>query len=308
MNYTSRMPFIVVSGLSGSGKSTVLRALEDAGFFITDNLPPELWGSMHDLATARGLERVAVSTDARTRDFLAALEDSYVRLSRRREDLRVLFLEADAEVLLRRYNLTRREHPLGDTLMVDFARERELLSPLRSIADTVIDTTNLTARELADRVLHTFRLEHDFHLRLMSFGFKHAPPRDADLVVDVRTLPNPYYDPALRPRTGLDRDVADYVFRDPESEVFYEEVREFVRTSAERARKSGRHGYTVAVGCTGGQHRSVAVAARLTRDLGDLNALLTDHRDMKVDLLASGDLPQAGASVPEEAKKAGAAR
>ena len=142
----------------------LVRALEDAGFFITDNLPPELWGSMHDLATARGLERVAVSTDARTRDFLAALEDSYVRLSRRREDLRVLFLEADAEVLLRRYNLTRREHPLGDTLMVDFARERELLSPLRSIADTVIDTTNLTARELADRVLHTFRLEHDFCL------------------------------------------------------------------------------------------------------------------------------------------------
>lgn len=302
------MPFIVVSGLSGSGKSTVLRALEDAGFFITDNLPPELWGSMHDLANARGLDRVAVSTDARTRDFLAALEDSYVRLSRRREDLRVLFLEADAEVLLRRYNLTRREHPLGDTLMVDFARERELLSPLRSIADTVIDTTNLTARELAARVLHTFRLEHDFHLRLMSFGFKHAPPRDADLVVDVRTLPNPYYDPALRPRTGLDREVADYVFCDPDSEVFYEEVREFVRRSAERARKSGRHGYTVAVGCTGGQHRSVAVAARLTRDLGDLNAQLTDHRDMKLDLQPGGDRPQAGASAPEEAKKDGAAR
>lgn len=189
------MPFIVVSGLSGSGKSTVLRTLEDAGFFTTDNLPPELWGAMHDLATARGLERVAISTDARTRDFLGALESSYERLSRRREDLRVLFLEATADVLLKRYNLTRREHPLGDSLLVDFARERELLAPLRSIADTVIDTTDLSAGELAERVLKLYRTERDFHLRLVSFGFKHSPPRDVDMVLDVRSLPNPYYDP-----------------------------------------------------------------------------------------------------------------
>lgn len=275
------MPFVIVSGLSGSGKSTALRTLEDAGFFITDNLPPELWGAMHDLAEARGLERVAVSTDARTRDFLGALEDSYVRLSRRREDLRVLFLEAASEVLLRRYNLTRREHPLGETLMLDFARERELLSPLRAIADTVIDTTSFTAAELSERVLRTLRLEQDFTLRLLSFGFKHAPPRDADLVIDVRSLPNPHYVPELKPRTGLDAEVAEYVFQDAPSEAFYSEVRGFVRTAAERARVSGRHGYTVAVGCTGGQHRSVAVAARLAGDLLDLGAQVTDHRDMR---------------------------
>lgn len=276
------MPFVVVSGLSGSGKSTALRTLEDAGFFITDNLPPELWVAMHDLVTARGLERVAISTDARTRHFLEALPASYARLARRREDLRVLFLEANAEVLLRRYNLTRREHPLGETLMVDFARERELLSPLRAIADTVIDTTALTAKELSERVLHTFRLEHDFALRLMSFGFKNAPPRDADLVIDVRSLPNPYYVPELSPKTGLEPDVAGYVFGDEASERFYGEVRDFVRTAAGRARSSGRHGYTVAIGCTGGQHRSVAVAARLARDLADLDAQVTDHRDMHV--------------------------
>ncbi|EYB68503.1 hypothetical protein DEIPH_ctg021orf0006 [Deinococcus phoenicis] len=275
------MPFVIVSGLSGSGKSTALRTLEDAGFFITDNLPPELWGAMHDLAQARGLERVAVSTDARTRDFLGALEDSYLRLSRRREDLRVLFLEADSEVLLRRYNLTRREHPLGETLMVDFARERDLLAPLRALADIVIDTTSLSAADLSQRVLQTLRLEQDFHLRLLSFGFKHAPPRDADLVIDVRSLPNPYYDPALRPRTGLEADVAGYVFRDPASEQFYGEVRDFVRTAAERAQASGRHGYTVAIGCTGGQHRSVAVAARLEQDLADLGTQVADHRDMQ---------------------------
>ena len=259
----------------------MLRTLEDAGFFITDNLPPELWGAMDDLVRARGLRRVAVSTDARTRDFLAALEPSYVRLSRRREDLHVLFLEADAQVLLKRYNLSRREHPLGDTLMVDFAKERELLAPLRAMADTVIDTTSLTAKELSERVLKMFRLEHDFTLRILSFGFKHAPPRDADLVVDVRSLPNPYYDPVLREKSGLQSDVAAYVFRDAASETFYAEVRDFVRMSAERAKSTGRHGYTVAVGCTGGQHRSVAVAARLASDLIDLNVDVIDHRDIK---------------------------
>ena len=275
------MPFIIVSGLSGSGKSTVLRTLEDAGFFITDNLPPELWGAMHDLVEARNLHRVAVSTDARTRDFLAALESSYARLARRQDDLRVLFLEANAEVLLKRYNLSRREHPLGNNLMLDFVRERELLAPLRAIADTVIDTTDLSAKELSERVMKMFRLEHDFTLRILSFGFKHAPPRDADLVIDVRSLPNPYYDPELRLRTGLEQDVQEYIFRDGDALAFYDEIRDFVRTSAERTRAAGRHGYTVAVGCTGGQHRSVAVASRLAQDLSDLNVDITDHRDLK---------------------------
>lgn len=274
------MPFVIVSGLSGSGKSTVLRTLEDAGFFITDNLPPELWGAMHDLVRARGLTRVAVSTDARTRDFLASLESSYERLSRRREDLQVLFLEATAEVLLQRYNLSRREHPLGENLMLDFIRERDLLAPLRAIADTVIDTTRLSAPELSRRVMELYRLEQDFTLRLLSFGFKHAPPRDADLVLDVRSLPNPYYDPELRPRSGRRPEVAAYVFQDPSGEAFYGELRGFVRSAAERARASGRRGYTVAVGCTGGQHRSVAVTERLCGDLGDLHPEITEHRDM----------------------------
>ncbi len=275
------MSFVVVSGLSGSGKSTVLRTLEDAGFFITDNLPPELWSSMYDLAKARNLKRVAISTDARTRDFLEALESSYERLKRKDENLHILFLEANAEVLLKRYNFTRREHPLGDTLMVDFARERELLSPLRSIADTIIDTTNLSAKQLSERVLRLFRLEQDFNLRLMSFGFKHSPPRDVDMVVDVRSLPNPYYDPELRAKTGLQSEVARYVFRDEASEQFYAEVRDFLRIAAERAKASGRHGYTIGIGCTGGQHRSVAVASRLATDLSDLNVHVTDHRDMR---------------------------
>lgn len=282
------MLFVIVSGLSGSGKSTALRTLEDAGFFITDNLPPELWGAMYDLAKASSIEKVAVSTDSRTREFLSSLESSYVRLKRRSEDVRVIFLEANAEVLLGRYNLSRREHPLGETLMVDFAREGELLAPLRSIADTVLDTTRLSAKQLSERVMQLFRLEHAFTLKLMSFGFKHAPPRDADLVLDVRSLPNPYYDPALRAKSGKQPEVAAYVFRDAEAEQFYDEVRDFVRVAAQRARGGGRHSYTVAIGCTGGQHRSVAVAERLCRDLGDLGGEIMEHRDMQ-EVYAEGE-------------------
>ncbi len=278
------MAFIIVSGLSGSGKSTVLRALEDAGYFATDNLPPELWGAMADLAQARGIERVVVSTDARTRDFLAALDSSYERLKKRQEGVRVYFLEATAEVLLRRYNLSRRAHPLGDpSLMLDFQREGELLAPLRAIADTVLDTTALTTAQLTERVLGLVGVSQNFDLRLTTFGFKHTPPRDVDLMLDVRTLPNPYYDPELRSRTGLERAVADYVFAGDESEAFYQSLRGFVRENTERAREAGRQSYSVAVGCTGGQHRSVAVAERLKLDLGDLGARVIDHRDIPLD-------------------------
>ncbi|WP_407571106.1 RNase adapter RapZ [Deinococcus altitudinis] len=278
------MVFIIVSGLSGSGKSTVLRALEDAGYFATDNLPPELWGAMGDLAEAREIGRVVVSTDARTRDFLASLESSFERLKKRHDGVRVLFLEATAEVLLRRYNLSRRNHPLGDpSLLLDFQREHELLAPLRSIADTVIDTTALSATQLTERVLGLLGVSQGFDLRLTTFGFKHTPPRDVDLMLDVRTLPNPYYDPELRSRTGLEEAVSRYVFAGEDSEAFYTHLRNYVRESAERARTAGRQSYSVAVGCTGGQHRSVAVAERLKHDLADLGARVIDHRDIPLE-------------------------
>ncbi len=278
------MSFIIVSGLSGSGKSTALRALEDAGYFATDNLPPELWIAMSDLAGARQIDRVVISTDARTRDFLAALEGSFERLKKRQEGVRVLFLEATPEVLLRRYNLSRRNHPLGDpSLLLDFQREREMLAPLRAIADTVIDTTALSASELTERILGLLGVAKGFDLRLTTFGFKHTPPRDVDLMLDVRTLPNPYYDPELCPLTGLDPRVAAYVFEGAENEAFYQQLRRYVQESAERAKTSGRQSYSVAVGCTGGQHRSVAVAERLKHDLEDLGARVIDHRDIPLE-------------------------
>ncbi|MFC6617372.1 RNase adapter RapZ [Deinococcus radiophilus] len=274
------MPFVIVSGLSGSGKSSLLRTLEDSGYLITDNLPPALWLHMYELAQAQGVQDVAVSSDARTRAFLPDLDRHFAELVARDPNVRMIFLEAADEVLLKRYNLSRREHPLGENLLLDFARERELLAPLRALADTVIDTTELTVPDLAQRISGLLKADQRFELRLMSFGFKHAPPRDVDLIIDVRSLPNPYYDPGLRPLTGLDQPVAEHIFASADSEGFYQQVKGFVRTAAERAARSGRHGYSVGIGCTGGQHRSVAVSERLRRELSDLNAELILHRDM----------------------------
>jgi len=312
------MRFVLVSGLSGSGKSTALRALDDAGFFVTDNLPPQMWLEHSRLARLKGVDKLAVCTDARTHLFFDGLESCLDALAQE-TPFQLLFLEASNDVLLSRYNLTRRAHPLGElSLFMDFRREHELLAPLRERADIVLDTTALGSSELLERVKSVLLLQTEFHLGLSSFGFKHAPPRDADLVLDVRGLPNPHYVPGLKPRTGLDEEVAAYVFRgqraesrepraegsgpgvavleptvleppvssvktgteavDPEK--FYIGLREFVRSSAELARASGRHAYTVAIGCTGGQHRSVAVAERLARELSDLDARVTDHRDI----------------------------
>lgn len=274
------MPFVVVSGLSGAGKNTALRALEDAGYFVTDNLAPELWNAQYELAQAGGLTRVAVSCDVRTRAFLGAVERCWERLARR-GGVRLLFLEAADEVLLRRYNLTRRSHPLTErSLLLDFQRERELLAPLRGLAEVVMDTSELSAQALTQRVQELVGAEGGFELRLLSFGFKHGPPRDADLLLDVRSLPNPYYDPALAPLTGLDGAVAERVFSG-DGEDFYAQLAAFVRANAERARAQHRHSYSVAIGCTGGQHRSVAVAERLREDLRDLGARVVDHRDVQ---------------------------
>lgn len=277
LQYTAAM-FVVVSGLSGAGKNTALRALEDRGFWVTDNLPPALWRSLLELAQAQGVTQLAVGTDSRTRLFLEPYHECFSEL-RSLAAVRGLFLEADDETLLRRYNLTRRDHPLGDSLMLDFQRERSLLAPVRALADVVIDTTTLTASELVKRVSEAFELEHPFDLRLLSFGFKHAPPRDADLVLDVRSMPNPFYDPKLRELSGHDPNVAAYVFSG-EGEAFYAQLRDYLRFSIQAAQRSGRHTYNVAVGCTGGQHRSVAVVQRLLRDLGEFSPRLIDHRDV----------------------------
>lgn len=281
------MRFVILSGLSGAGRTTALAALEDLGYFTADNVPPALWDEL--VAQADPVQpRVAVGVGVRTSVFLPKLGEALGLLRKRGIHPEVVFLDASDETLIRRYNFTRRTHPLGYApLQQDIASERALLGDLRAVADTVLDTSGLSARELTDELRARFGDERKFRLRLSSFGFKRGVPIDADNVFDLRSLPNPYYDPALRHKGGKDPAVAAYVFT-AEGLAFYTELREFVRLLASRALVTGRSSYTVAVGCTGGQHRSVAFAERLRDDLTDVFATYAEHRDLALALAEHG--------------------
>jgi UPF0042 nucleotide-binding protein len=271
--------FVVVSGLSGAGKTTAAHALEEFGYFTTDNLPPALWWSLLEGCAARGLTRVAVVTDARTRHFLADLDAALERCAALVKP-ELVYLEADDDVLIRRYGLTRRSHPLHEpTLLGDLREERRVLEGVRSRAETVIDTSSLSAKALVARLRGLYSVDTGFAVTLFSFGFKHGAPRDADLVLDARSLPNPFYAPELKERSGLEPDVAAHVFSS-EGTAFYREMREFAAATLEAAQRSGRTNYAVAVGCTGGFHRSVAVTEALARDLSTYQ-IQVEHRDLE---------------------------
>ena len=290
------MRFVILTGLSGAGKATGLAALEDIGYFAAANVPPALWSQLLTQASSEdeaqyAQDRVAVGVDVRTRDFLGDVPEALQGLRDRGITPEIIFLDASDEVLVRRYNLTRRTHPLGQApLGSDIAREREVLGGLRSLADFVLDTSTLSARELTEELWTRFGDERRFRLRLVSFGFKRGAPIDADNIFDLRSLPNPYYDPALRALDGRDERVKDYVFTS-EGLAFYTELREFVRLLASRAVSSGRSSYTVALGCTGGQHRSVALTERLTHDLAETFTTYADHRDVVVALAEHAPKP-----------------
>ena len=272
--------FVVLTGLSGAGRTSGLYALEDLGFFKADNVPPSLWVGLLDEVERAGYEQAAVGLDVRAKDFFEELDDVFLALQKRGIKTEIVFLDATDDVLIKRYNFTRRTHPLGQApLSQDIAEERQHLGPLRALADTVLDTSQLSVRQLVETLQTRFGKERQFRLRLMSFGFKRGVPIDADTVLDLRALPNPYYDPELRPIAGTDPRVQAYVFQ-PSSLEFYSQLREFVRVATAMAKDAGRSSYTVAVGCTGGQHRSVAVAERLRDDLSDTFATTCDHRDV----------------------------
>jgi len=285
---TDNVPeLVIISGMSGAGRSTAAKCLEDLGWFVVDNLPPSLIPTMVDLgARSQGaVARIGAVVDVRGRSFfddlLASLED----LEQRGVRLRVVFLEASDDALVRRFESVRRPHPLqGDARIVDgIAQERALLRDLRGEADLVIDTSSLNVHELRAKMDAQFADDQEPQLRatVMSFGFKYGLPVDADLVVDCRFLPNPHWVPELRARTGTDEEVANYVFDQPGAKEFLDQYADLLRIVTEGYRREGKRYMTLAVGCTGGKHRSVAMSERLAKRLtaDGLETVLV-HRDM----------------------------
>ncbi|MGB8994975.1 MAG: RNase adapter RapZ [Pseudonocardiaceae bacterium] len=267
------MEVAVVSGLSGAGRSTAAKVLEDLGWFVVDNLPAELIATMVELgARSQGVvTRIAVVIDVRSRAFTSDLASVIKDLDAHGYRPRVLYLEATDAVLIRRFEQVRRSHPLqGDSRLADgIAAERALLAPLRDDADLVLDTTGLSVHQLRAKIENAFGDESSARTRItvLSFGYKYGLPMDSDLVIDVRFLPNPFWIPELRDFTGLDADVRNYVLSQEGAEEFLDRYLELLRLVSGGYRREGKRYLTLAVGCTGGKHRSVVVAEALAARL-----------------------------------------
>jgi UPF0042 nucleotide-binding protein len=280
---------VIITGFSGAGKSTAMAVFEDEGYFCVDNLPSEMIRSLVELFMHKGskVAEAAVVSDVRAGSYFEGLTAMLDSLRAGGVKHRVLFLQADEQTLLTRYKETRRRHPLAPTGSVadGIVRERELLAPVRARADVVIDTTGLTAamlrRKLADELLPTGtpgRLVVTFQ----SFGFKYGPARDPDLLIDVRFLPNPHYEPQLRPLTGEDPRIVEFINRDGELDAFYEQLDPFLDYLLPQYLREGKAHLVVAIGCTGGRHRSVAIGAHLAERYGTTREYLIEvvHRDV----------------------------
>ena len=280
---------VVISGLSGAGKSSAMNVFEDAGYFCVDNLPAEMIRSLSELFMHEGskVELAAVVCDSRGGEYLAALANVIDQLHAAGVVHRVVFLTADEEDLVNRYKETRRRHPLAPhgSVIDGIRAEEELLAPVKQRADIVIDTSGLSAaalrRKVADELLSPAspgRLAVTF----TSFGHKHGPPRDADLAFDVRFLPNPHYEPDLRPLTGFDRPIVEYVGRDGRLEEFYGYVIPLLEFLLPQFVTEGKAHLMVAIGCTGGRHRSVAIAEHLAQVFRDRDEYFVEvaHRDV----------------------------
>jgi len=279
---------VIVTGMSGAGRSTAAKSLEDLDWFVVDNLPPGLLATMADLGgrVKDAVPRIAVVVDVRSRAFTEDLHSSITELENRGVHPRVVFLEAGDDALIRRFEGVRRPHPLqGDGRVVDgIARERELTREVRAEADLVIDTSALNVHQLRAKIVSFFGNdtgESSLRATVVSFGYKYGLPVDADLVVDCRFLPNPHWVPELRPKTGRDAPVRDFVLAQRGAKEFLDAYTEVLRLLTDGYEREGKHYVTLAVGCTGGKHRSVAmaeqIAARLRDECVDVQG---DHRDL----------------------------
>jgi UPF0042 nucleotide-binding protein len=288
-----QVELVVITGHSGAGKSEAIAAFEDGGYFCVDNLPPRMIGALGELFRheGSGVQRAAVVTDVRGGEYFEDLLAVLDELEASGLDLRVLFLEADEETLLHRYKETRRRHPLARSgRIVDGIREeRTRLAPLRERADLVIDTTSLTGGALRRRIATELvgrgaQQGNELALTILTFGFKNGPPSDADLTLDVRFLPNPHYVDELRPLTGLDEPVREYVESGTQAGEFYGRLMPLLDFLLPAYVAEGKQHLTIAVGCTGGRHRSVTVADRIASALGrrDEVKLRVVHRDVEL--------------------------
>ena len=285
------MRFVVVTGLSGAGKSTALDFLEDAGYYCVDNLPVQLISEFAKLLNENDeIERAALGIDVRTGSAFDEIESALEELSKMGISYEILFLESDDSVLVKRYKETRRLHPLsfGDRIEVGIERERKKLSNIKKHAGHIIDTSRMLTRELKTEIDSIFVNDRDFknlYVTILSFGFKYGIPSDADLVFDVRFLPNPYYHDELRPLSGKDKEVSDFVLGFPEAHEFLDKLQDMLMFLIPNYIAEGKNQLVVAIGCTGGKHRSITLAEALydrMKGFDDYGFRL-EHRDFGKD-------------------------
>ncbi|RDW15704.1 RNase adapter RapZ [Oceanobacillus chungangensis] len=278
---------VIITGMSGAGKTVAVQSFEDLGYYCVDNLPPTLLPKFLDLMrdSSNTIRKVALVMDLRGREFFDSLFDALDTVGK--EDWleeHILFLDAKDEKLVSRYKETRRAHPLsvGGLPLKGIHQEREILDQLRGRAQRIIDTTNLKPRELREKIVKIYSEDKQeiFSVHMVSFGFKYGIPIDADLVFDVRFLPNPHYVAHLQPLTGLNQDVASYVFKWSDTQTFNDKVLDLLQFMLPQYKKEGKSQLVVAIGCTGGQHRSVALAEHFANTLSENYITHVTHRDI----------------------------
>ena len=285
MTEVDHLELVIITGMSGAGKTVAIQSFEDMGYFCIDNMPPSLIPKFWELIKESGkVTKIALVVDLRSRSFFEEIQSMLIDIENTNFiDTRMLFLDASDNELVSRYKETRRAHPLAmDGLVTEGIRKaRAILNDLKPRASIVIDTTTLTPRQLREKINQEFRASHEtgFRIEILSFGFKYGLPIDADIVMDVRFLPNPHYIPELRPLTGKDEPVYEYVMSFPETEEFYQQFSTLLQTIMPGYVKEGKSSLTVAIGCTGGQHRSVALSERIGAVLAEDYRVNITHRD-----------------------------
>lgn len=279
---------VIITGMSGAGKTVAMQSFEDLGFFCIDNLPPTLISKFVELVKESGdkTNKIALVMDLRGREFFESLFAAIDQFSDEAEVTpQILFLDAKDSVLVRRYKETRRSHPLAPNAspLQGIRLEREMLSEMKGKAQHYIDTTNLKPKQLREKIIQRFSVpsEHSFTVQIQSFGFKYGIPIDADLVFDVRFLPNPHYVDHMRDKTGMDQEVADYVFKWSETKKFLEKLMDLLEYMLPQYKREGKAQLIIGIGCTGGKHRSVALAEAIGQSLSEKYYVHITHRDIE---------------------------